>query len=127
MAGPRGVQVRVTVVGQQRAQAACRKRMGKPLWDSSRAGLEAAGRVMVPIVAAEAPVLTGATRDSVRLLESRSPGMIRGGPTTWYKHFVIKGTKRGVKANPWVARGARKARVAARTAFSSVLWWRVKH
>lgn len=49
---------------------------------------------------------TGATQRSIKTKKLRKrPGEAaawRVGPTTWYKHFVITGTNRGIIADPYV-------------------------
>lgn len=117
-------QVTIIVLGNDRVQAAVRRRSAPALTATAVKANEAAVQAIQPFIAAEAPYLTGATQRSVKILDH---GMsARVGPTTWYKHFVIGGTKRGVKPNPWVGRGARKGRPAAKAAFRAVYFRDVK-
>jgi HK97 gp10 family phage protein len=71
--------------------------------------VRAAAAVMRPFIMANAPVATGATRRSVsvRTMRKRAgeAAAVSVGPRTWYRHFPIGGTSRGITANPWVERG----------------------
>ncbi len=67
-----------------------------------------AARTLVGPMRAAAPVRSGKLRQSVkatRATRGDKPGAIVG-PRIWYRHFVIGGTKRGIKANPFVTRVA---------------------
>ncbi len=67
-----------------------------------------AARTLVGPMRAAAPVRSGKLRKSVKATRASrgdKPGAIVG-PRIWYRHFVIGGTKRGVKANPFVTRVA---------------------
>lgn len=84
-------------------------RMAPRLTVAAKISDNTAAKAASPIIAAGAPVATGATQRSMR---------VRGGwvgPTTRWRIYPIHGTSRGVKPNPWVERGARRARPVVRT------------
>ncbi len=68
----------------------------------------AAARGLVKPMRDAAPKRTGKLAKSIKATRARrgdKPGAIVG-PRIWYRHFPIKGTKRGVRANPFVTRAA---------------------
>jgi hypothetical protein len=108
--------IRITVLGRDRVQRAIDKRKAPALTFAAQKALHLGGAAAVPCIRAEAPRFTGATAESVAMEQTGTRVAI--GPHTDYAHFPIRGTRRGVEPNPWVARGARAARPAARTAFT---------
>ena len=68
----------------------------------------AAARTLVRPMRAAAPKRTGKLAKSIKATRAKrqdKPGAIVG-PRIWYRHFPIKGTKRGVPSNPFVTRTA---------------------
>jgi len=67
-----------------------------------------AARTLVGPMKAAAPSRSGALRKSIkatRATRGDKPGAVVG-PRIWYRHFVIGGTRRGVRPNPFVSRTA---------------------
>ena len=111
--------VTIQIIGMDAAQAKLARRKAPRLTASSRRGLKAAGEALKPFIQSAAPERTGKTRSSVKVIRGQTT--YRVGPTIWYKHFVIGGTKRGIEANPWVSRGANAGRSAASLAFNATV------
>jgi hypothetical protein len=83
----------------------------------------AAARTLVGPMRAAAPNRTGAMRRSVKATRATrrdKPGAIVG-PRIWYRHFVIGGTSRGVRANPFVTRTAESNAESTARKFRDVL------
>ncbi len=82
-----------------------------------------AARTLVGPMKAAAPVRSGVLRRSIKATRASrrdKPGAIVG-PRIWYRHFVIGGTRRGVRPNPFVSRTAEaNAGTTART-FTAIL------
>jgi hypothetical protein len=98
-----------------------RRALDQKLTQATRAGAV----MLVPYIRDEAPVgRTGLLRRSVRAAATKreKPGAFVGpSKRAWYRHFVIGGTKRGVRGNPFVARGARRGHSAAVQAMRDAL------
>jgi len=100
--------IKIAVKGLVKAQQRLDRRKDAELNRAAGKATVIAARGLVAPMRAQAPVRTGATRKSVKVTRARrgdKPGAIVG-PRTWYRHFPIGGTKRGVTPNPWVARAA---------------------
>lgn len=116
-----GVPIYITGDGGPKVVAALQRRQGFPLRTEMLLATKAGAMAAKPVIAAAAPVLTGATKKSVKARQLRRAVGHIVQPTIWYRHFVIGGTKRGVKPNPWVARAVPAARVVAKAAFDRTL------
>lgn len=106
--GPFAVQVTVNQKDINRITKRLDKWQGRELADrmakAEQAGL---GLYVGPLRArASAHNLTGATRSSIKVRKLRKrPGEVAAykvGPGTWYRHFAIVGTSKGVRADPYV-------------------------
>lgn len=96
-----GLSVRLD--GLNRALAALDRQSGTALKRRVRMGMQAGGKLLVKPIRAEAPRRTGTLARSVSVRTGRD-GSVSVGPRSWYRHFVIRGTRRGVTANPFVDR-----------------------
>lgn len=100
--------ITVTTQGLDKLQLKLDRYHGPQLDKALGKATLAAGKTLVAPMKAAAPKRTGAMRKSIkatRATKRDKPGAIVG-PRIWYRHFVIGGTNRGVKANPFVARTA---------------------
>ncbi|MCA1570402.1 MAG: HK97 gp10 family phage protein [Chloroflexi bacterium] len=95
--------VTVTVEGMAKARARLDKLQDRQLMTAVRRGFSLGGTRLARGIRAEAPKRTGHLARSVRSRGKR--GEWRIGPTAWYRHFVIRGTRRGVRPNAFVDRG----------------------
>jgi hypothetical protein len=93
--------------------------MNRTLQKASSAG----AKVLKPYVKAEAPVRTGRLRKGVsaRVAKRDRPAAIVGHRKVFYWPMVVGGTKRGQRANPFVARGYDKGQTAALAAIDKVI------
>ena len=114
------IRVTITATGQAPIQAALSRRSGIELNKTLRKATRVAATAAKPFIASQAPVLTGATKRSIKVKSTRDIGASVG-PRIWYRHFVIGGTSRGVERNPWVDRGAKLGTGAYRAAFNAVV------
>lgn len=113
--------ITITVSGQDKVLADLSRRSGPQLNATLRKATRAAATAAKPFIAAAAPVRTGKTRQSVSVRASRGSVGASVGPRIWYRHFPIVGTSRGIRPNPWVARGAVAGGAAARAAMQAVV------
>lgn len=113
--------VTITVSGQDKVIADLSRRSGPQLAATLKKATRAAATAAKPFIAAAAPVATGATKRSVSVRGSRGVVGASVGPRIWRRHFEIVGTSRGIRPNPWVARGAAAGSTAARAAMQVVV------
>lgn len=95
--------ITVTVSGERDVLRMLGKAEGKELKSRIRKGTRAGASMLVSPIRKETPVRTGEMARSVKVKSLRSGGYSVG-PRAWYRHFVIRGTKRGIEANPVVDR-----------------------
>jgi hypothetical protein len=117
------VNIKVTVEGLLKAQQRLERRMGAQLNKALGKATIAAGRTLVKPMRTAAPRRSGALAKSVKATRARredKPGAIVG-PRIWYRHFVVSGTRRGVKPNPFVTRSAHANLGTAKRKFYEVL------
>lgn len=113
--------VTISIFGTEKIQADLMRRSGPQLASTLRKATRAGATAARPFIAAMAPVRTGATRSSVNVRSLRSGIGASVGPRIWYRHFPIVGTNRGIRANPWVARGAAAADAAAKRVMETLV------
>lgn len=117
--------ITITVTGEEAIQRQFNRRQGLALLKTLQKATRAAATAVKPAIVAEAPVRTGNLRRSIRVAATRRdrPGAYVGPSSkrAFYRHFVIRGTVRGVRANPFVSRGASHAEGAAKVAFDLVV------
>ncbi len=118
------MQLTVTITGLDKAQIKLDRYHGPQLDRALGKATFAAARILVGPMKAAAPLgRTGALRKSVKATRAQrrdKPGAIVG-PRMWYRHFVIGGTRRGVKPNPFVSRTADANSAATTRTFETVL------
>lgn len=123
-----GGPIGITIIGDPKGKAEIlrelAKRQSPQLTTTLSKVTRSAALAALPFIKAEAPAPTpgvarsrgtGATRNSVTIGQLRRDAGYSVGPRIWRRHFNIKGTKTGMKPNPWVLRGVNKAKVAVRT------------
>lgn len=115
---PVGISVRVE--GLPRVLASLDYREGRQLLARTKLGLRSGGSVLVAPMRREAPVRTGVLRRSVSVRTARD-GSVSVGPRAWYRHFVIRGTSRGVRPNPFVDRAVNNNLDAAKQRVEDVI------
>lgn len=94
----------VRLEGLDRSLAALDRQSGTALRRRVVLGMRAGGSLLVQPIREQAPRRTGYLSRSVSVRSGRD-GSVSVGPRAWYRHFVIRGTRRGVRANPFVDRG----------------------
>lgn len=98
---PVGISVRIE--GLDRALGALDRWGAIELRRRSRQGIRAGAGILRTPMKREAPKRTGALARSVTVVANRD-GSASVGPRIRYRHFVIRGTRRGVRPNPFVDR-----------------------
>jgi hypothetical protein len=106
----------ITMTGLPEAKGAVARRAAPSLTKTLRDANKAAGGVLKPVIKGYAPVRLGELARSTRL-SSSSDGKVVVGPKAPHRHFVIKGTKRGVEPNPYVDRAAQASGPVMRLAW----------
>jgi len=117
------MQLTVTVTGLDKAQIKLDRYHGPQLDRALGKATITAARTLVGPMKAAAPVRSGALRKSIKATRAQrrdKPGAIVG-PRMWYRHFVIGGTRRGVKPNPFVSRTAAANSGTTTRTFETVL------
>ena len=80
----------------------------KPLAVRLEKAIQGAASLLVNPIRGNTPVVTGNLRRSVRVTKLRKQSgeiaAYKVGPTARHKHLIIRGTSRGVEANPFVDR-----------------------
>lgn len=98
------VSLTVRLVGLEQALAALDRQSGRSLERRVVLGMRTGAQMLVAPIRAQAPKRTGYLARSVKVRTGRG-GSVSVGPRAWYRHFIIRGTKRGIRANPFVDRG----------------------
>lgn len=107
---PPPVRVEVTVNPRDIARITKRldKWQGAELHKRMQKAIEGGLKLLVNPIKAQTPVFTGHLRSGVKAKALRKrPGeaaAYKVGPTSPHRHLVIRGTSRGVEANPFVDR-----------------------
>ena len=118
------MQLTVTVIGLDKAQIKLDRYHGPQLERAlGKATITAARTLVGPMKAAAPRGRTGLLRKSIKATRAQrrdKPGAIVG-PRMWYRHFVIGGTRRGVKPNPFVSRTAATYSGTTTRTFETVL------
>lgn len=108
---PAGLQLRLT--GVTDVKRMLDKAQGRELKRRMRQGTRAGASLLVnPIrseIKAEGLVDTGYLFKSVKVANVRSGG-VSVGPRAWYRHFLIRGTRRGIQPHPVVDRAVESNR-----------------
>jgi hypothetical protein len=112
--------VTIIVTGEEKIIADLSRRSGPQLASTLRKATRAGATAAKPFIAAASPVRTGKTRKSVSVRGSKQGIGASVGPRIWYRHFQIVGTKRGIRPNPWVARGAAAGASAAKAVMETI-------
>jgi hypothetical protein len=118
-------QVTITMTGEGPIQAKLGRRMDPELRRTLGRATKASANALKPFIKAEAPI--GPTRrlvGSIRTAATRQKPGAYVGPSPKkapHRHFVVRGTSRGQRANPFVARGASRGSTASRAAFEAAV------
>jgi hypothetical protein len=96
----------VRVVGTERVNAMLDKAQGRELAARAKRGVKAGAQALVIPIRRE--MVNQGIVNTGKMMRSVSSRMLRGGiqadvgPRVWYRHFPIRGTRRGISPHPVV-------------------------